>query len=287
MNYIYVYIGSVPEYVKYSINSIFSIDKEAKVYFCTDQDIVFKGCSMVDLREFETDEIRYIKHNNFYKNTNYEKNPLWINSLLRIFYLDKITEIYGLESFVHFDTDILIYQPYGKIKHLFKKDKINITQHTDSQLIFGYCFVKNLQKYKVLVGEVFEIVKNIEDYMKINLGNPLNEMDILGQVYNSNKNFFNLLPILPYGQEGYVFDPASYGQYFGGSHQQPRKLFSHRLKEQHHIVGREIMAKRIKPVFKKNNPEVIHEGQSCKIINLHIHSKELYKYLPPSYKEYV
>jgi hypothetical protein len=123
--------------------------------------------------------------------------------------------------------------------------------------------------------------------MKINFGNPLNEMDILGQVYNTNKNFFNLLPILPYGQEGYVFDPASYGQYFGGSHQQPRKLFSHRLKEQHHIVGREIMAKRIKPVFKKNNPEVIHEGQSCKIINLHIHSKELYKYLPPSYKEYV
>tara|TARA_B110000444_G_scaffold253061_1_gene283296 strand:- start:326 stop:1192 length:867 start_codon:yes stop_codon:yes gene_type:complete len=287
MNYIYVYIGNVPEYVKYSINSVLSVDTDASVYFCTDQNITFRGCTMIDIREFETDEINYIKNNNFYKYTHYEKNPLWISSLLRIFYLDKITEKYGLESFIHFDSDIIVYHPYSEIKHLFQKDKISITQHTENQLIFGYCFVENLKTYKLLVEEVFNIITNIDHYIKKNFNNPLNEMDILGEVYKSNNYIFNLLPILPYSGEGYVFDPASYGQYFGGSHQKPRKILSPRLKEEHHIVGREILAKRIKPKLIKRQPKVINNKDYSKIVNLHIHSKELHKYLPPSYKDYI
>ena len=103
----------------------------------------------------------------------------------------------------------------------------------------------------------------------------------------SNNYIFNLLPILPYSGEGYVFDPASYGQYFGGSHQKPRKILSPRLKEEHHIVGREILAKRIKPKLIKRQPKVINNKDYSKIVNLHIHSKELHKYLPPSYKDYI
>ena len=287
MNYVYVYVGDIPEYIKCSINSVLSVDNDASVYFCTDQNITFPGCTMVDLREFETDEIRYIKNNNFYKNTNYEKNPLWMTSLLRIFYLDKITELFGLDSFIHFDSDIIVYHPYQEIKHLFQKDKINITQHSENQLIFGYCFVENLEYYKLLVKEVFKIVEKIDYYIEMNFGNPLNEMDILGEVYKSNNYIFNLLPILPYGVEDYVFDPASYGQYFGGSHQKPKNLFSRRLKEQGHIVGREILAKRIKPKLVNSQPKVTHNGDYSKIVNLHIHSKELHKYLPPGYKEYI
>tara|TARA_B110000444_G_scaffold151054_1_gene141357 strand:+ start:22802 stop:23668 length:867 start_codon:yes stop_codon:yes gene_type:complete len=287
MNYIYVYAGKIPDYIRFGINSVFSVDKNASIYFCTDQDVSFQGCTMIDLRELETSEIKYIKNNNFYKNTNYEKNPLWLSSLLRIFYLEKITELFGIDSFIHFDSDVIVYHPYEELKTLFQKDKINITQHTDNQLIFGYCFVGNINKYKLLIKEALKIVENIDSYMKMNFGNPLNEMDILGEIHKSKNHIFNLLPVLPYGDEGYVFDPASYGQYFGGTHQKPRKFLSQRIKEEHHIVGREILAKRIQPKLVKSDPKVIHNGNSSQIVNLHIHSKELHKFLPQSYKEYI
>ena len=96
----------------------------------------------------------------------------------------------------------------------------------------------------------------------------------------------NTLPILPYEKTPYVFDPASYGQYFGGTAQKPRKVFSMRIKEEHHIVGREILSKRIKPKMINNEPYVFHNDEKYKIANLHIHSKQLNKFLPNNYKNY-
>ena len=55
-------MGNVPEYVKYSINSVLSVDTDASVYFCTDQNITFRGCTMIDIREFETDEINSVSY---------------------------------------------------------------------------------------------------------------------------------------------------------------------------------------------------------------------------------
>ena len=287
MNYVYIYIGEIPDYIKYSINAVLSVEKNAAVYFCTDQDVNFPGCTMVSLKELESDDIKYIKSSNLYSGTTYESNPLWITSLLRLFYLDKIAVLYNLNTFIHFDADILIYEPYEKIQHLFKKNKINITQLTKNQLIFGYCYIDNSEKYSIVVKNVLKVIKDIDYYKKLNFGEPLNEMEILGIVFNEHHNLFNLIPTLPYGDEGYVFDPASYGQYFGGTHQNPRKFFSARIKEQHHIVGNEIMAKRIKPVLMKKQPRVLYNTKSSKIINLHIHSKKLYKYLPVQYKDYI
>ena len=287
MNYLYIYIGKLPEYIKYSINSVMSVDKDANIYLCTNEKSSYKNCNLINLNEIKSKKIDYLTNNNYFQNTNYENNPLWINSLLRILYLEKIAENYNIDSFVHFDSDIIVYESFDKLRPIVKNNLVNITQHTLDQLIFGYSFFPNLEITKLLCKEVDLIIKNIEKHMDDNFGHPLNEMDILGKIFNFNSNIFNTLPILPYEKTPYVFDPASYGQYFGGTAQKPRKTFSIRVKEEHHIVGKEILSKRIKPKMINNEPYVFHNNEKYKIVNLHIHSKQLNKFLPNNYKNYV
>ena len=54
---------------------------------------------------------------------------------------------------------------------------------------------------------------------------PLNEMRTLSIVKTLNPGLIIDLPILPYGGKDFVFDPASYGQYLGGTHTSPKRFY--------------------------------------------------------------
>ena len=286
MNYILFNLGKIPDYFKETVNTILSVDKNANVYVGCNENIDLQNCNVLNINEFNSTESNYLDKNNFYRGTNYESNPLWLTSLKRIFYLNLIAENYNLKNFVHFDNDVLIYEPFEKISDCFVDKKINITRHTINQLIFGYSFFPDISLSKKLSSEIYKILVNIDEHIIANNNVPLNEMDMLGIIYKFDKNFFNPLPTLPYDNSNFIFDPASYGQYIGGTHQKPRRFYHNRIKESHHIVGAEIISKRIKPNFKNNLPTIQYDGKVKKIVNLHIHSKQLKKYLPKNYKNY-
>ena len=113
-------------------------------------------------------------------------------------------------------------------------------------------------------------------------------MKIMSIIDRDNKNLIQSLDILPYGGKKLIFDPASYGQYLGGTHKKPKTFFRDNFATQAHYVGAELISKRITVKFKKNIPVVTSDlGDVSKLINLHIHSKKLKKFLPKVYKNYV
>ena len=85
MNYVLVSIGTIPDYIKKTINSILTVDKDAKIFFCSDQKIQLKDIEIVDLNDIVSDLTNKIKKNDIFKDTIYESNHLWSTSLLRIF----------------------------------------------------------------------------------------------------------------------------------------------------------------------------------------------------------
>ena len=86
MNYILISLGQFTDYVKYTINSIKSVDKNATIYLCSDNPSKkFKDTNFINLREIEN-KIQTIKNLNLYQNTIFETNPLWESSLLRILF---------------------------------------------------------------------------------------------------------------------------------------------------------------------------------------------------------
>ena len=65
--------------------------------------------------------------------------------------------------------------------------------------------------------------KTSKDYQfKYNKNKVLNEMRILSIISNENDGLISELETLPYGHDDVIFDPASYGQFLGGTHQKPK-----------------------------------------------------------------
>lgn len=53
MNYIYFNFGQTPTYLEYSINSVLSLEKDARVIFCSDQAKKVKGIDSLNTNSLE------------------------------------------------------------------------------------------------------------------------------------------------------------------------------------------------------------------------------------------
>lgn len=288
MNYVLTLIGYFPEYVKYVINSILSVDKDANIYLCHDRTnkVNFKNISEVNLNEITSDYLNQFNEINVFKNTIFENNPLWVTSVQRIFYLDQIIKELNLSDVVHFDNDVLIYKSFSEIEKTVNEEKINITSYNNKKLIFGYSYIKNSKLSDLLSKKVLEEYQNENlSNWKSNNGKPLNEMEIMKKVNLKNNDLFNLLPSLPY-QNKIIFDPAGYGQYIGGTHSNPKKPFRRGYTSIYDPIGVEITAKRINVNF-KYKPIVTWNNEKFELTNLHVHSKKFKKLLPQNYKSYI
>ncbi len=289
MNYVLISVGKIPSYIKYSINSIMSVDKNAKIILCSDSNYKdkYKNVDFVNLNDLENEKIQNIKNLKIYQESIFESNPLWESSLLRIFYLESLMSKVNIRHFVHFDNDVLIYKPFDEVINNFSDIKFNITRASNKRFVFGYSYLSNLESISKITQNIIDFC-NYAIYYKwsFNYGKPYNEMDFLGKVYSDDNSTINCLPTLPYESET-VFDPSSYGQYLDGTHMHPKKFIRGRYININHYIGAEIVAKRIKIKFMNDKPKVEWQNKSFDIANLHIHSKRLDKFLPSMYKDYI
>lgn len=290
LNYLYIYFGDIPFYVKTSINSVLSVDKNAKVYLVSDNNPDFKNVTFLHSSEIKSILTRNFIDLNIYNNTSYDFkiNKLWIYSLLRVFFISDFLEASNTKNIVHFDSDVMLYIPFEKIEYKFSMDRLNITEMGPDRLVFGYSYIPNKKIIKDTCKEVYNFLTSDEfnqneDFMQ----HPLSEMDILAKINKKNNRIFNILPDLPYSTDSMLFDPASYGQYLGGTHQNPRRWYSVKKPTLDHKIGQEISSKRINATFKNKTPSVIYKNKKYNLVNLHVHSKKLQKYRPINFKNYL
>tara|TARA_B100000427_G_scaffold212382_1_gene177157 strand:+ start:3057 stop:3920 length:864 start_codon:yes stop_codon:yes gene_type:complete len=287
MNYALIAIGYMPEYLKVVINSILSVDKDSKIYIFSDIKSEFKNVTNIHVNDLNSTESEYFKSQNIYENTIFEDNPLWITSILRVFYLKDIINLLKIENFIHFDNDVLIYKPYEEISENFENTKFNITQASEKKFVFGYSYIDKKSPLNKISSSILELVDyGIKHDWKFNNGKPYNEMDFLGAVHKKNNKLINPLPTLPYFSEN-IFDPSSYGQYLDGTHKQPRKIISGSYVNLNEPIGIELNSKRISCKFKDNKPIVKWKNKNYDLVNLHVHSKRFDKFLPNNYKNFI
>lgn len=271
MNYILHYSGPFPSYGNETISQIKNIDNASTIYFCGTQNIGVENFN--SLNELEDEKINIIKNLNYYSKDN---NPLWINALLRIFYIFNLAKKESLDEFVHFDLDVLIYKPFKELKHLLEENKLNITPGNESNIIFGYSYINSLSILENICKEIEIIFNNIDSYEKSFYNHKtLNEMEILNIVFLKNPNLFNLLKTT-INDSKILFDANSFGQYLGGI---PGKRFSKKYLNLAHYSGRNMVLRGYRPKFKNNKPVIIYESEIHELANLHIHSKKLHKFV--------
>ena len=291
MDYILFNLGESPTHLEYCMNTILSIDKKAKITICTDDDLTLTSIKVVNIKELPDLEKKREEIGKLFISTNYEKNPLWTASMLRVFALKEITNMLNIKKFVHFDNDVLIYNNFETIQNIytFSEKKINITESDSNNLVFGYSYFPNYDSIDRLCNILDKILKNYTYYSNnFARGGALNEMRMLRIAQIENPDLFQALEILPYGSSNILFDPSSYGQYLNGTHTKKENyLLKKRFISTAHIVGKELKSKRIKIKFKKKRPIVYYNQKEYELVNLHIHSKNLLSFLPSGYERHI
>ncbi len=280
MNYIYIYSGDLPDYALTSINSVLSVDNEANVILCTETKYNFENVNCLTFSQLESELTKKVKKMNYFENST---NPLWETSLLRIFYLSDIAKFLKLNNFIHFDVDVMIYKPFKDLINYFDSNKFNITTVDEIDLIFSYSFTNNIECFEEICIKIYEILENPKFYEdKYYKSKKLNEMMLLNIVYLENNHLFNILPSIPSRSrsENIIFDSITYGQYLSGAH---KAKFSKYIVEESSYVGRYLLRKGPKVKF-KNKPFLQIGEAKYDLANLHIHSKELEKFLPEKYE---
>tara|TARA_B100001093_G_scaffold333037_2_gene318033 strand:+ start:7438 stop:8214 length:777 start_codon:yes stop_codon:yes gene_type:complete len=257
MNYIYVYLGKVPEYMNDSIKSVKRIDPAANIIQVTDD-------NLNDIISDQTRQVMKLSNPLFNK----ADGRLWSTSLYRCFLLRDAAKFYNVGDYVHFDSDVILYQPFENVKHLFDNNRINITFDEEHSAVFGYSYFPHTILNDWLCEHLFK------SFVEENYRNKLaptfpNEMRLIGGIARE-LDFINRLTTIPNEKSDYVFDPSSYGQYFGGTNRHPPGWFG-----EHHLIGKEISNGKLKPIMKENKPYV----NEVPIINLHIHSKKTKDYV--------
>ena len=274
MNYLYFYSGKLPKHIYTSFESVLANDPKSKIYLCSDSIPTVSDVQHIDVQEINSDFVKHIKKINYFKG---EENPLWETSLLRIFYLYEASKLLNIDQFIHFDADILLFKSFEQVKKSFKQNKFNITPVNELFLIFGYSFIDDLEVFYSICENLIEIISDAKNYEeKFYNSNRLNEMILLNLAYIQNPNRFNLLDVVPSENSDIVFDPISYGQYVAGIDGQK---FSKGYIDDDHYVGREILNKGYKILFENKQPYILHDGNYYELVNLHLHKKNLKKYI--------
>jgi hypothetical protein len=295
MNYILIAIDKAPKYLNDCIQNIKAIDQESKIYLCTNKDIKFDGVKIVNFEKIISNNTKETLNKDIYKNTFFEKNPLWFTSLLRIFLLRDLVGELNIKNNIHFDNDVLIYKRFKDIEHLLSSQKFNITKINNDTLVFGYSYFYNFKVIDLVCEKISEFLNN-NIHTSNWKENPFNEMKILGNVYKNEPDLFNILPSYSDEESNYIFDGATYGQIIGGTHSKPRRILPLRFYkvgnqdtrksnlprggwlDTSHYFTEKFLDDKSKVILKNGYPILITNNKEFEIINLHIHSKELKKY---------
>lgn len=206
----------------------------------------------------------------------------WSVTFARLYYLEALMKRQNLSEVVHIENDVLIYTDFAKIP--FKKvyeGKVAVNPIGEKYDAFACVYVDSWEPMHKLNQELLRLLALGNNYLMELIGESMvNEMLLLRLISKLERDYIAYLPSLPENyipELGYLFDPASYGQFIGGTGSNNTGWTG-----DHHYIGRAINENKIS-VFPKLSelecPVVVDKDGNYPIANLHIHSKELHKYV--------
>ncbi len=251
-------------------------------------------------------EMRCVNDTNFtnYKNIITERfsgvggfrDGFWVSTTSRFYYIYTLMEIFCLENVFHIENDIMLYKSLRNVYY-------DICSYHNEKSIRKICMVQDAPN-RVIPSLLFfpnaSSLSNLTQYITNELASSktfINDMDILGRFDDKW-----CLPFTPDENTKVVFDGAALGQYLGGVDY--RNIlgevdYSNLTSEQKMIiydnpsrgfVNETAGIKADQYTFSKCNiisdkwcvpiktPIMCDNESVKKIVNLHVHSKQLYQF---------
>ena len=266
MKVILISIGNFQEYILYNIKNLLLHGNNDITVITNLEFFSYFNKYSIELIDYNTlDDLNYNKKSQLDRNF---RNGFWYFASLRLFYLYSYIKKYNIEHCVHIENDVLVYE---NLDSLTKKDFVYAPFDSYNRVIPSFIYIPNHETFKPVIDNYNNTLNDMENLAKFNFIKPLPIIPIINnEMIKFNENFdeFNC-----------IFDAAAIGQYLGGI--DPRNQGG----DTRGFINETCIIKYNNYKFfwiKENNlynPFLLINNKLIKIINLHIHSKQLQNFL--------
>lgn len=289
MNIILFNFGENKPYFKDCISQVKKYNQKTNVFFIGNDKKYVEDAEFYNLKDLEKSEnIKQFNDLDFYSK---HENPLWRTSMMRFFYMEEFIRKFNLKNIFHFDNDVLIYDDFNNVLSKISAEEENVfTPTNDFNLTCGLFYAKSYHSIFKLNSLILNKISAETSTLNQKYSSSrslqeepfmVNEMTILKIIQDENLGVISLFPTLPenenYERYKMCFDPSSWGQYIGGTPNTGPGWAGN-----HHKIGKEILNNKYKAYMGADNKPKILDLKSninYKLFNLHIHSKNLNKFI--------
>ena len=220
----------------------------------------------------------------FYQNSRLDKSfrgGFWTLTSLRFFYIYEFMRVYNISNVIHLENDVLIYYNCDQIIERFDSSYIYLPFDTFSRNIASIMFIPS--------ADLFKTVLDKYDFNKDDMENFSNIMIVTGiikqlPIFVSCNNFnisdeYRFVTANYDRFDGFIFDAAAIGQYLGGV--DPRNISgdSTGFVNEKCIIKYNTYSFIWELINDIKRPFIIIDGNKIPIFNLHIHSKNLVRFI--------
>lgn len=282
----------LPDYLECTFKQLRIFNPDVIVWFLTDRIYIENDLfKKYNINPVCIEEYHSLFLDKFIKLFRKKENDFWTITAARLFYIESFIDKKKLTNVYHFENDVLIYYSFKSLHNIFIKNcrSLGITVGGEDKCMTGMFFIQNWASIFYMIHFFIQTLKRYGvNGTKIKYKmDMVNEMTLMKAFVDHNENIdVYQIPTTPfskkYKQSGFnsIFDPASWGQYVGGT----RDCIPGAKCEDHYIGQMLKENPGYNVIWKKDEqerkiPYFIGEGNEVKINNLHIHSKELHKYM--------
>jgi len=282
-NIVLVCTGNFQEYILDNIRQLIRLGHE-NIWILTDSRFFerfseYNGQIKLIAIELLDDSFR------FYENSRLDKSfrgGFWTLTSLRFFYIYEFMCVYNISNVIHLENDVLIYYHCNQIIERFDKEYIYLPFDTYSRNIASIMFIPS--------ASVFKTVLDHYDFNKNDMENFSNIMKVTGLIRNlpifvssglsiNSSDEYRFVTSNYERLGGFIFDAAAIGQYLGGV--DPRNISgdSTGFINETCIIKYNTYSFDWIEIDDIKRPFIIIDGNKIPIFNLHIHSKNLIRFI--------
>jgi len=207
---------------------------------------------------------------------NYSREEFWINTTLRFFYICQCIKLRNITNVFHIENDVLLYESLDNITkeyNLTACTKLCMVQDAENRAVPSIIFIPSGQEMNKLLLFINDSLNKSDVF--------INDMNLLG-TYKDKYSF----SVTPTEGQKYVYDGAAIGQYLGGGN-------SPNIKPGYINETCTFKVNTVKLITSLNNTSLTSNTLNTieeyftstspnnyqKIVNLHIHCKNLYRFV--------
>lgn len=283
MNLVLVHLGGpIPEHTRYCIEQarkfydgpIWMVTEEGCVDESIKQRCIVTYVSTEQGSPFYSEALADFRSESWLGQ--YGWGGFWDVTMARLYALEDAMRLQSLTDVVHIENDVLIYHDPSTTQ---VPPGVIINTISDDYAGFAYMRVSDWKALHDTNQKMLAILREGKTVLEGRYRCMASEMLIAGEMLN--RGDFMAFPTLPHPNAEYLYDGSAYGQWVGGTPNDPAGWA-----EEARYVGKAIIDGRISirwtvDEMGRKVPEVLdcESGRAQRLANLHIHSKKLKEWM--------